>query len=95
MKLTPLADRVLLKPVEAVETTASGIILSTATKEKPVISEVIAVGPGGLVDGNEVKMEVKAGDKVITGKYSGTTVKVDGEEYTIVRQSDILAVVED
>ena len=95
MKLTPLADRVLLKPVEAMETTASGIILSTANKEKPVISEVVAVGPGGLVDGNEVKMEVKAGDKVITGKYSGTTVKVDGEEYTIVRQSDILAVVED
>ena len=94
MKLTPLADRVLLKPVEAMETTASGIILSTATKEKPVISEVIAVGPGGMVDGNEVKMVVKPGDKVITGKYSGTQVKIDGVELTIVRQQDILAIVE-
>ena len=94
MKLTPLADRVLLKPVEAVETTASGIILSTANKEKPVISEVIAVGPGGLVDGNEVKMEVTAGQKVIAGKFAGTKVKVDGEELVIVRQGDILAIVE-
>ena len=94
MKLVPLADRVLLKPVEAMETTASGIILSTATKEKPVVSEVVAVGPGGVVDGNEVKMVVKPGDKVITSKYSGTEVKVDGEEYTIVRQGDILAIVE-
>ena len=74
MKLTPLADRVLLKPVEAMETTASGIILSTANKEKPVISEVIAVGPGGLVDGNEVKMVVKVGDKVVVAKYAGTEV---------------------
>ena len=95
MKLVPLADRVLLKPVEAMETTASGIILSTATKEKPVVSEVVAVGPGGVVDGKEVKMTVKVGDKVLTSKYSGTEVKVDGEECTIVRQSDILAVVED
>ena len=94
MKLKPLADRVLLKPVEAMETTASGIILSTANKEKPVLSEVVEVGPGGMVDGNEVKMTVSAGDRVIVGKYSGTTVKVDGEEYSIVRQSDILAVVE-
>ena len=94
MKLVPLADRVLLKPVEAMETTASGIILSTATKEKPVVSEVVAVGPGGVVDGNEVKMVVKPGDKVITSKYSGTEVKVDGEECTIVRQADILAIVE-
>ncbi len=94
MKLTPLADRVLLKPVEAMETTASGIILSTANKEKPVISEVVAVGPGGMVDGNEVKMVVKAGDKVVVAKYSGTEVKLDDQEYSIVRQSDILAIVE-
>lgn len=94
MKLTPLADRVLLKPVEAMETTASGIILSTANKEKPVISEVIAVGPGGLVDGNEVKMVVKVGDRVVVAKYAGTEVKLDDVEYSIVRQSDILAIVE-
>ena len=94
MKLTPLADRVLLKAVEAVETTASGIILSTATKEKPVISEVVAVGPGGLVDGHEVKMVVKVGDKVVVAKYAGTEVKLDDKEYSIVRQSDILAIVE-
>lgn len=94
MKLTPLADRVLLKPVEAMETTASGIILSTANKEKPVISEVVAVGPGGMVDGNEVKMVVKVGDKVVVAKYSGTEVKLDDQEYSIVRQSDILAVVD-
>ena len=95
MKLKPLADRVLLKPIEALETTASGIILSTANKEKPVLSEVVAVGPGGNVDGKDVEMIVKVGDKVLTSKYSGTEVKVDGEECTIVRQSDILAVVED
>ena len=94
MKLTPLADRVLLKPVEALETTASGIILSTANKEKPVISEVIAVGPGGVVDGNEVKMVVKVGDKVVVAKYAGTEVKLDDVDYSIVRQSDILAIVE-
>ena len=94
MKLTPLADRVLLKPVEAMETTASGIILSTANKEKPVISEVIAVGPGGLVDGNEVKMVVKVGDKVVVAKYAGTEVKLDDVDYSIVLQSDILAIVE-
>ena len=94
MKLVPLADRVLLKPVEAMETTASGIILSTANKEKPVISEVVAVGPGGVVDGNEVVMTVSAGDKVLVGKYSGSKIKLDDVEYTIVRQNDILAVVE-
>ena len=94
MKLTPLADRVLLKPVEAEETTASGIILSTANKEKPVISEVVAVGPGGNVDGNEVKMVVKVGDRVVVAKYAGTEVKLDDKEYSIVRQSDILAIVE-
>lgn len=94
MKLTPLADRVLLKPVEAMETTASGIILSTANKEKPVISEVVAVGPGGIVDGNEVKMVVKVGDKVVVAKYAGTEVKLDEKDYSIVRQSDILAIVE-
>ena len=94
MKLKPLADRVLLKPVEAMETTASGIILSTANKEKSALSEVVAVGPGGMVDGNEVKMEVRAGDRVVVAKYSGTEVKLDGVDYSIVRQSDILAVVE-
>ena len=94
MKLTPLADRVLLKPVEVEETTKSGIILSTATKEKPVVSEVVAVGPGGVVDGNEVKMVVKPGDKVVVAKYAGTEVKVEDVEYSIVRQSEILAIVE-
>ena len=94
MKLKPLADRVLIKPTEAEETTKSGIILSTANKEKPVVSEVIAVGPGGLVDGNEVEMIVKPGDKVVVAKYAGTEVKLDNVEYSIVRQSDILAIVE-
>ena len=94
MNLKPLADRVIIKMVEAEETTKGGIILTAAAKEKPEIAEVLAVGPGGIVDGSEVKMEVKAGDKVIMGKYTGTTVKLDGEEYTIVRQGDILAVVE-
>lgn len=94
MTLKPLADRVVVKLVEAEETTKSGIILAGAAKEKPQVAEIIAVGPGGMVDGNEIKMYVKAGDKVITSKYSGTEVKVDGEEYTIVRQSDILAIVE-
>ena len=95
MKLTPLADRVILKMVETEETTKGGIILTGSAKEKPSVAEVISVGPGGMVDGNEVKMTVKPGDKVITSKYSGTEVKVDGEECTIVRQGDILAVVED
>lgn len=94
MTIKPLADRVVLKMVEAEETTKSGIILAGSAKEKPQVAEVIAVGPGGNVEGKEVTMYVKAGDKVITSKYSGTEVKVDGEEYTIVRQSDILAVVE-
>ena len=94
MTLKPLADRVVIKQIKAEEKTKSGIILTSAAQEKPEIYEVVVVGPGGMVDGNEVKMEVKAGDKVITGKYSGTTVKVDGEEYTIVRQGDILAIVE-
>ncbi|MBE6956719.1 MAG: co-chaperone GroES [Ruminococcaceae bacterium] len=94
MNLKPLADRVIIKLVEAEETTKGGIILTAAAKEKPEIAEVLAVGPGGMVDGNEVVMTVKVGDKVITGKYSGTQVKVDGEEVTIVRQSDILAIVE-
>lgn len=94
MKLKPLSDRVIVKLVEAEETTKSGIILTGAAKEKPEIAEVLAVGPGGMVDGKEVVMTVKAGDKVITSKYSGTQVKIDGEELTIVRQNDILAVVE-
>ena len=84
----------MIKRVEAEEKTKSGIILTSAAQEKPEIYEVIVVGPGGMVDGKDVKMEVKAGDKVIAGKYSGTEVKLDGEEYTIVRQADILAVVE-
>ena len=94
MKLTPLADRVVLKMTEAEETTKGGIILTGSAKEKPTVAEVISVGPGGNVDGKEVEMIVKVGDKVLTSKYSGTEVKVDGEECTIVRQSDILAVVE-
>ena len=94
MNLKPLADRVIIKMVEAEETTKSGIILTGSAKEKPEVAEVIAVGPGGMVDGKEVFMTVKVGDKVITSKYSGTQVKVDGEEYTIVRQGDILAIVE-
>lgn len=94
MKLKPLADRVVIKLVEAEEKTKSGIILTGAAKEKPEVAEVIEVGPGGLVDGKEVKMTVEKGQKVITSKYAGTEVKVDGEEYTIVRQNDILAIVE-
>ena len=94
MTLKPLADRVILKAMEAQETTKGGIILTASAKEKPEMAEVVAVGPGGVVDGKEVVMTVKVGDKVITSKYSGTEVKIDGEEYTIVRQSDILAIVE-
>ena len=93
MKLVPLGDRVVLKQVEAEETTKSGLILTTSAQEKPQEAEVIAVGPGGVVDGKEVKMEVAVGDKVIYSKYSGTEVKLDGEEYIIVKQSDILAIV--
>lgn len=95
MTIKPLADRVVVKTVEAEETTKSGILLAGSAKEKPQICEVIAVGPGGLVDGKEIVMTVKVGDKVITSKYSGTEVKCDGIEYNIVKQSDILAVVED
>ena len=94
MKLKPLADRVVLKQAKAEEKTKGGIILTSAAQEKPEVYEVLVVGPGGMVDGKEVVMEVKAGDKVIMGKYSGTTVKLDGEEYVIVRQNDILAIVE-
>ena len=94
MTIKPLSDRVLIKMQEAEETTKSGIVLASAAQEKPQIAVVLAVGPGGMVDGKQVDMIVKAGDKVITSKYSGTKVKVDGEEYTIVRQSDILAIVE-
>ncbi len=93
MELKPLADRVVVKMTEAEETTKSGIILTASAQEKPQIAEVVAVGPGGLVDGKEVEMTVKKGDKVIISKYSGTEVKVNGEECTIVRQSDILAIV--
>ena len=94
MQMKPLADRVVIKMIEAEETTKSGIILAGSAKEKSQIAEVIAVGPGGNVDGKEVTMYVKVGDKVITGKYAGTEVKMDGCEYTIVRQNDILAIVE-
>ena len=94
MTLKPLADRVVVKLVEVEETTTSGIILAPSAQEKPQIAEVIAVVPGGIVDGKEVEMYVKVGDKVITSKYSGTEVKLNKEEYTIVRQSDILAIVE-
>ena len=94
MEQRPLSDRVVIKMVEAEETTKSGIILAGAAKEKPQVAEVIAVGPGGVVDGKEIEMTVSVGQKVITSKYSGTEVKVDGEEYMIVRVGDILAVVE-
>ena len=94
MKLVPLGDRVVLKQLEAEETTKSGIVLPGQAQEKPQQAEVIAVGPGGVVDGKEVKMEVKTGDKVFYSKYAGTEVKLDGEEYIIVKQNDILAVVE-
>ena len=93
MTIKPLADRVVIRMTEAEETTKGGIILTSSAQEKPQIAQVIEVGPGGVVDGKEVKMEVKKGDKVLTSKYSGTEVKVDGEKYTIVRQSDILAIV--
>ncbi|MBO5009918.1 MAG: co-chaperone GroES [Clostridia bacterium] len=94
MKLRPLLDKVVLKQIEAVETTKAGIILPGSAQEKPDLSEIVAVGPGGIVDGKEVVMTLNVGDKVITGKYTGTNVKLDGVEYTIVSQSDILAVVE-
>lgn len=94
MKLIPLGDRVVLKQCEAEETTKSGIILASAAQEKPQEAVVVAVGPGGVVDGKEVTMQVKEGDKVIYSKYAGNEVKLDGEEYIIVKQNDILAVVE-
>ena len=92
--IKPLLDRVVIKMIEGEETTKSGILLAPASKEKPQIAEVIAVGPGGIVDGEKVEMQVKIGDKVITSKYSGTEVKYEGIDYIIVKQSDILAVVE-
>ena len=94
MTIKPLADRVVIKRTEAEETTKSGIILAGSAKEKPQIAEIVEVGPGGVVDGKEVKMIVKKGQKVLISKYSGTEVKIDGQEYTILRQDDILAVVE-
>ena len=94
MTIRPLADRVVIKMTEAEEVSKGGIILAGSAKEKPSVAEVIAVGEGGMVDGHEVKMELKVGDKVLIGKYSGTQVKLDGQEYTIVRQSDVLAIVE-
>ncbi|NLU28156.1 MAG: co-chaperone GroES [Hungateiclostridium thermocellum] len=94
MNIRPLGDRVVVKMVETEETTKSGIVLPGSAKEKPQVAEVVAVGPVTVVDGKEVKMEVKVGDKVIISKYAGTEVKFDGQEYTILRQNDILAVVE-
>ena len=94
MTIKPLTDRVVIKAEESGETTKSGIVLTASSQEKPQFATVVAVGEGGIVDGKEVKMYVKVGDKVITSKYSGTEVKLDGEEYTIVRQNDILAIVE-
>lgn len=94
MTLKPLADKVVVKRMEAEEKTKSGLYLSSGAQEKPEMYEVVAVGPGGVVDGNEIKMEVAVGEKILLGKYTGTTVKLDGEEYTIVRQNDILAVIE-
>jgi len=94
MNIKPLADRVVIKMTEAEETTKSGIILAGSAKEKPQVAEIVSVGPGGVVDGNKVEMYVKPGDKVLTSKYSGTEVKVDGVEYTIIKQEDILAIVE-
>ena len=94
MTMKPLGDRVVIKNIEAEETTKGGIILAGAAKEKPVMAEVVAIGPGGMVDGKEVKMQVKVGEKVIYSKYADTEVKLDGAEYIIVKQGDILAVIE-
>jgi len=94
MTIRPLGDRVVIKSLESEETTKSGIVLTGSAKEKPQMAEVIAVGPGGMVDGKEVVMSVKVGDKVLYAKYAGTEVKVDGEEYIIVRHNDLLAIVE-
>ncbi len=94
MKIRPLADRVVIKKIEAEEKTASGIVLPGAAKEQPQMADVVEVGPGGIVDGKEITMELKVNDKVIFQKYAGTEVKIEGQEYTILRQSDILAVIE-
>lgn len=94
MKIRPLADRVVIKKIEAQEKTASGIVLPGAAKEQPQMAEVVEVGPGGIVDGKEIVMELKVNDKVIFQKYAGTEVKIEGMEYTILKQSDILAVIE-
>jgi len=94
MNIKPLADRVVIKMIEAEETTKSGIVLPGAAKEKPQIAEVVAVGPGGVVDGKEIKMELSVGDRVLISQYAGTNVKLDGQEYTILRQSDVLAKIE-
>lgn len=95
MKLVPLGDKVVVKQLEAIETTKSGIVLTGGAKEKPQEAEVVAVGPGGVIDGKEVKMEVKPGQKVMYSKYAGTEVKLDGEEFIILKQNDILAIVEE
>ena len=94
MSLKPLFDRVVLKDAEIEETTKSGIILAGNAKEKPQVAEIVAVGPGGVVEGKEITMQVKVGDRVLISKYAGTEVKLDGQEYTILRQNDILAIVE-
>ncbi len=94
MKIKPLGDKVVIKMMESEETTKSGIILAGSAKEKPQLAEIVAVGPGTVEDGKEIKMEVKIGDKVLMSRYSGTEVKLDGQEYTILRQADILAIVE-
>ncbi len=94
MTIRPLADRIVIKMTESEETTKGGLILAAASKEKPQIAEVVAVGPGGVVDGEKVEMYLKVGDKVLLSKYAGTEVKVDNEEYTILRQSEVLAIVE-
>jgi len=94
MTIKPLQDRVVIKMLEAEETTKSGIILTSAAQEKPQVAQIIAVGPGGIVDGKEIKMELKVGDKVLISQYAGTKVKLDGEEYTILSQNDVLAIVE-
>lgn len=94
MTIKPLGERVVVKMMESEETTKSGIVLTGSAKEKPQVAEIVSVGPGGTFEGKEIVMEVKAGDKVLISKYAGTEVKIDGEEYTILKQSDILAVVE-
>ena len=94
MNIKPLADRVVIKMLEPEETTKGGIILASSAQEKPQVAEIVAVGPGGVVDGEKIEMELKVGDKVLISKYAGTEVKVDGVEYTILRQSDVLAIVE-